>query len=189
MDLTIGIGSTSPLKEQAVACAIRNLGLQATLIPVNVNSRVCVQPVGKDIIAHGARNRAIEAHKQLNTHIAIGIENGVFYCSYDGLWRDVGAVIVLIQATEVLHYSEAIVMPTWAVWEAARCGFKNKTVGQVLHEFKPRISASDPHYHLTTEDRGRKKILSLAVKLALYQARRKYEATCKRLKTVSLFRE
>jgi inosine/xanthosine triphosphatase len=80
--LTVAVGSTNPVKVEAVRAVMEKFYGDVRVIPVAVSSGVPEQPWGMETL-QGARNRAIAA--LMDCDLSVGIEAGVFE-RYDGLY-------------------------------------------------------------------------------------------------------
>lgn len=79
--MLISVGSTNKVKIEAVKEALNIIGLNATVIGVEVPSNVSPQPFCEETLV-GARNRAIRALRKTNADIGIGIEGGICVENY-----------------------------------------------------------------------------------------------------------
>lgn len=163
--MLIILGSTSPLKEEAVKVACMSLDLIAAITNVVVASQVSAQPVGWEETLTGARNRARGAHAHAPGALALGIENGIRW--NENHWEDF-AIIVAIRpdGQEFIFKSAVLPFPTNMVEIAATRGFVTTTVGQVLAEHFGS-NPNDPHSFLTHGLRSRVSILAEAIASAL----------------------
>ncbi len=95
--MKILVGSTNPVKIEAVKESFERFYDDVVVEGIAVSSGVTDQPVGKETF-DGARNRAIELRKMnfnenLNADFFVGIEGGI---SEDyGIWLSFGAVCII----------------------------------------------------------------------------------------------
>jgi non-canonical (house-cleaning) NTP pyrophosphatase len=158
--MKLAVGSTSAIKKAASELALKRLGLKLPLLYIAAASGVNEQPEGLSETSRGAYGRALTALlKCPDADIGIGIENGLF--GHDGGMADRPVCVLLVRgptAIEQWRYSATlgapVMMPASAVKEARRRGFATTTVGQVLHEYNPQMSATDPHAFLTGRARA-----------------------------------
>ena len=83
--LTIGVGSENPVKRHAVEKACHELGLDASIESVSVESGVPKQPMGVTETRTGALERAAKVHDKVEVSLSVGIEGGIGPLSDDGL--------------------------------------------------------------------------------------------------------
>jgi len=76
--MKIAVGSTNPVKLNAVKQALTSLYPQADFIPVAVDSGVKHQPDSIKETQKGATNRCLNALKHTQADLAVGIEGGIF---------------------------------------------------------------------------------------------------------------
>ncbi len=75
--MRIAIGSTNPVKCQAVQAVLQPLFPDATFVTLDVPSGVSAQPWGDEETRTGAYNRARAALKQASADMGVGLEGGV----------------------------------------------------------------------------------------------------------------
>lgn len=73
----IAVGSTNPVKIDAVQSVIQHIWPSTELLPVDVTSGVNVMPMSAAECLAGARNRARAARRATGASLAIGLEGGV----------------------------------------------------------------------------------------------------------------
>ncbi|HTM67918.1 MAG TPA: DUF84 family protein [Candidatus Binatia bacterium] len=167
MALTIALGSTSRIKTTAAREACRMLDLEAFVVPHEVPSGVRTQPVGREEILRGARNRALAARAAVAGAIGLGIENGIV--REDGRWSDVAAVFVIRpDGRERVIWSAPLLLPDAFVARAEAAGFDRMTVGAAIAEAYGS-APDDPHAALA-EGRTRTEFLTEAVVAAIAAA-------------------
>ncbi len=76
--MIIAIGSTNPVKLNAVKIALKSIYKKARFISVNVASKVKDQPNSIKETKLGAKNRSLSALKLAKADLAVGLEGGVF---------------------------------------------------------------------------------------------------------------
>jgi adenine phosphoribosyltransferase len=158
MPHVIVVGTSSALKMSAVRDACLLAGVVATVVPRPSPSRVNAQPVGREEIILGARNRARGAREGSTGAWSVGIENGVVLL--DGRWLDVAAIVLLSpDGTETVRWSEAVAVPEGYVARAEAEGFERTTVGAIVAR-DLGSSPDDPHAALTAGRRPRAAILA-----------------------------
>ena len=75
--MLVAVGSTNPVKINAVEKAFKRFWEDVEVLSVKVSSGVSDEPVGVEAVV-GARNRARSALKLLNADFGVGIEGGLF---------------------------------------------------------------------------------------------------------------
>lgn len=73
----VAVGSTNPVKVQAVARVVRTFWPEAAVEGVEVPSGVPAQPWGEAVTIAGARQRAVAARAALDADLGLGLEGGV----------------------------------------------------------------------------------------------------------------
>jgi len=73
--IRVSVGSTNPVKIDAVREGFQEFFDEVEVIPVSVVSGVSAQPLNKETI-DGALRRARECQKKTNAHFGVGIEGG-----------------------------------------------------------------------------------------------------------------
>ena len=107
----VAVGSSNPVKVQAVREVLRFIAPEATVAGVAVESGVPDQPWGDEETIRGARARAIAARDALSTELGVGIEGGVV-ASADGTLRTCAwAVVVGEDGREGIGGSLAMPLP------------------------------------------------------------------------------
>ncbi len=81
------VGTGNPSKVRGVVLALRDLGIDAEVVSVRVDSGVPAQPIGLGTIVRGARNRAINACGE-GCDCCVGVEAG-FFMLEDNVYVDV----------------------------------------------------------------------------------------------------
>lgn len=76
--MIIAIGSTNPVKFNAVKKALKPIYPKAKFISVKADSKVKDQPDSIKETKLGAKNRSLAAQKQTKADLAVGLEGGVF---------------------------------------------------------------------------------------------------------------
>ena len=74
--MKIAVGSTNPVKIQAVEETITKIFDNSEIIPINTKS-VIEMPINEKDIITGAENRALSALKLANAELGIGLESGM----------------------------------------------------------------------------------------------------------------
>ncbi|MCD6478608.1 MAG: inosine/xanthosine triphosphatase [Candidatus Diapherotrites archaeon] len=75
--MLIAVGTTNPVKIEAVRSAVQKLWRDAEVKGISVDSGVSLQPKGNEEAIRGAINRAKEALNRLNADLAFGLEGTV----------------------------------------------------------------------------------------------------------------
>ncbi len=81
------IGTMNPGKVRGVELALRDLGIDAEVVPTPVNSGVPPQPIGLGTVVRGARNRALASCRE-GCDCCVGVEAGFFKLE-EGVYVDV----------------------------------------------------------------------------------------------------
>jgi len=76
--MKITIGSTNPVKVNAVKQVLKPLYPKASYVSVNTDSQVGDQPMSIKATKTGAKNRAQSALKTTQADMAVGLEGGIF---------------------------------------------------------------------------------------------------------------
>ncbi len=76
------VGTRNPGKVRGVELALRDLGIEAEVVPVPVDSGVPPQPIGLDVVVKGARNRALRVCRE-GCDCCVGVEAGFFLLEED----------------------------------------------------------------------------------------------------------
>ncbi len=170
----LALGSTSPLKVEAVHRALALINMADTeVIPIDAPSNVDTQPLGPDVAALGAENRA--RHALVNTgedvYYGLGIENGMELRR--GVWLDVATVAIVTFNAPGGHLlaistSVGLPIPSEYVEMAIRRGIRDTTAGFMFAKATGG-SANDWHTDLTGGLFTRVRQMTEAVYAALIQ--------------------
>jgi len=76
--MIIAVGSTNPVKFNAIKTVLSDIYPKAVFRSIKVDSKVKNQPISIKETKLGAKNRALAALKKLKADLAVGIEGGVF---------------------------------------------------------------------------------------------------------------
>lgn len=169
--MNIIAASKATQKIDAIRDALSAVGIDSpTIISVSAPSGINSQPVGDSETTLGAENRlAAILTEEPAADLYISTENGIRSDGH-GNWFDFAVVIVCRQGGDrVITHSMGIKLPTTAVEEAQQRGFDQVTVGKVLAERGIVSNHQDPHAELTNGAFPRRKILALAIEMALAQ--------------------
>lgn len=153
--LEFAIGSTSPLKIEALRLACKKLGIKPRIYKVKVNiDWVPKQPYGLAETYTGANERALEARDKFHNMIAVGIESGII-AVVETTWRrafDIACVVVITNGVggdkHIATTTTGIDVPFGIIDEAYAKGFEKTTVGSVVAR-KRGGKSYDPHSTLT----------------------------------------
>jgi inosine/xanthosine triphosphatase len=107
----VAVGSSNPVKVQAVREVLRFIAPEAIIAGVPVESGVPDQPWGDEETIRGARARAIAARDALSMEIGVGIEGGVVENADGSLRTCAWAVIVGEDGREGIGGSLAMGLP------------------------------------------------------------------------------
>jgi non-canonical (house-cleaning) NTP pyrophosphatase len=172
----LALGSTSPLKVEAVQRALALIHMADTeVIPIDAPSNVDAQPIGPDVAALGAENRARQALARTygddDTNYGVGIENGLELRR--GVWLDVATVAVVTFNAPggqlvALATSVGLPIPSEYVEQAIRRGIRDTTAG-FMYAKATGGSANDWHTELTKGRFSRVRQMTEAVYAALIQ--------------------
>ncbi len=93
--MKVAVGSKNPVKIAAVQEAFQKIFPDETweVIGIEVTSGVSYQPMSDEESIKGARNRATQSIKKLNTDYGVGLEGGLQ--KVDGKWFDSGWIVVV----------------------------------------------------------------------------------------------
>ena len=175
--MKIHVASKAAQKTGAVADACQALGINAEINGFSAPSGINEQPIGEDETTRGARNRlnyimSLElAGVETDDDLWVSIENGLRKNAL-GQWIDFAVVLIrsLRPGTPIITIeSMGIVFPTKAVIAAQQRGFDKVTAGKMLADLGMVRDHQDPHAELTNGAFPRRKILALAVQMALAQ--------------------
>ncbi|WP_075049555.1 DUF84 family protein [Ignicoccus islandicus] len=111
--MKVAVGSLNEVKLNAVSKALQEMGIDAIVIPVDVESGVHEIPLNDEIF-EGARNRALSAKKRVPADLYIGLESGLVKMYGKTFMVSVAAVL----KGESIHYglSPGFEIPErWAV--------------------------------------------------------------------------
>lgn len=126
------------------------------------------QPVWYEETRLWAYNRLEKLKKITQSDYYVSIENGITHI--DQKRFDFGHIIIEDAKGKIIEtLTQSVEFPEKAVMLAMKKGFTTTTVGSVLHELDPTISATDPHYTLTNETYSRKDLLYNALIWWLWQ--------------------
>jgi len=75
--MKIAVGSTNPVKVEAVRVMVARIWPDVEVIPVSVPSGVSEMPMSDAEAIRGARNRALAAKAALGADLGVGLEGGV----------------------------------------------------------------------------------------------------------------
>ncbi|AEM39275.1 protein of unknown function DUF84 [Pyrolobus fumarii 1A] len=92
--MRVAVGSTNPVKVEAVKRAWRLIG-EAEIIPVEVDSGVSSQPRGIEETYKGAFNRATRALEKTKADYGVGIEAGLVEAPTPTGWVDVQIAVIV----------------------------------------------------------------------------------------------
>jgi inosine/xanthosine triphosphatase len=106
----VAVGSTNPVKVEAVRAVMQRLAPSCTVIATAVSSGVPDQPWGDEETAQGALTRAREALATTGADLAVGIEGGVVRM-HDGVRTCAWAAAVSRDGAEGLGGSLAMTLP------------------------------------------------------------------------------
>src|SRR4051812_31188846 len=107
----VAVGSSNPVKVQAVREVLRFIAPEATIAGVAVESGVPDQPGGDAETIRGARARALAARDALSAELGVGIEGGVVENDDGSLRTCAWAVVVGAGGREGLGGSLAMPLP------------------------------------------------------------------------------
>lgn len=91
--MTIAVGSTNPVKINAVTIAASETWPNVQVEGVDVASGINEQPFSDEETRLGARNRAQAAKEQASADLGLGLEGGVMYLENDELWSTVWVAV------------------------------------------------------------------------------------------------
>jgi non-canonical (house-cleaning) NTP pyrophosphatase len=163
--MNITLGSSSPLKLEAVAAACKVTGITAAINGIATDSGQNAQPIGFIETINGAQTRAEQALKLYPTHTVIGIENGILV-GPDTL-LDIAVVVILTpDDQQFVAVSRSVHFPFKYLALAKQKGLATTTIGQLIAE-ELGGEANDPHATLTNGKVTRVQLLTEAVAKAL----------------------
>ncbi len=170
--MNIIVGSTSPIKVNAVMLACQNIGWpgEVNISKIKTASEQNEQPVGFDETFAGALTRAKAAQAKEPESIAIGIESGIFLFHADAsVILDIAVIVLLTpHGRQIVTTSTGIEFPEECVRIAEQRGFETTTVGSVVAE-RFGGDQADPHATLTKGRVTRQATLVEALTEALQQ--------------------
>lgn len=169
------VGSTNPLKIEAVREACRRFFTEEkTISGVQVSSSY-KQPVGLDQTYAAAYTRAFFARETGNTtpgietgNINIGIENGIVFIDKSTTIDLAVIVIITPHNKTIVSTSAGVPVDPQDMWEAKRRGFTTTTVGSIRAE-RLKCNPADPHSSITGGIVTRKDLLVNALVIAFSQ--------------------
>lgn len=91
--VTVAIGSTNPVKINAVKAVFRKAFRKPEFVTLEVDSSVPEQPIGDNQIMKGAIHRARKVQKKTDSDFGVGIEGGVIKTKF-GLMSSAWCAIV-----------------------------------------------------------------------------------------------
>lgn len=169
----IALGSLNQHKHDALLRAIQRANLQGRLevIRADVNSGVDEQPIGGDVAALGAENRARDAvmFTARDVRYGIGIESGIELRR--GTWLDVATVVIVEHEREApiaVATSIGLPIPTEDVLATIAAGVRTNTVGGFLAR-RTGSDTSDWHSTATEGRLSRVEQMAGAIYAALIQ--------------------
>ena len=113
--------------------AVHEVFSRHTIIPVSTKSGVSEQPIGKDQIQTGAKNRAEGALERYpEAMMAVGIESGLVFET--SAWFDFTCVVCIIGKKQITEWSKGLMVPAEWVDE------KDQSVS-----YPPLPSGKGPH--------------------------------------------
>lgn len=168
----LALGSTSPHKYAAVKAALGMAQMpDVEVIRVDALSGIDAQPIGGDLAALGAENRARDAVRKTARDVTygIGIESGVELRR--GVWLDIATVVLVqhdVDKPIALATSIGIPVPAEDVLLALSAGIRTNTAGGAF-ALRTGQSATDWHSSITGGRISREDQLTEAVYAALIQ--------------------
>ncbi len=113
------VGTRNPSKVHGVELALRDLGIDAEVAPIPVDSGVPPQPIGLDTVVRGARNRALAACTE-GCDCCVGVEAGFFRLEED-VYVDVQVASVKCSGRLTYGLSPGFMIPR-RFWEPLVAG-------------------------------------------------------------------
>jgi inosine/xanthosine triphosphatase len=107
----VAVGSTNPVKVDAVREVLRYIAPEAIVAGIEVASGVPDQPWGDEETIRGARARALAAREALSAELGVGIEGGVVRNADGSLRTCAWAVVVGPRGREGIGGSLAMGLP------------------------------------------------------------------------------
>lgn len=163
---TFGLGSTSPLKFRALAAALDRADRPTIGIEIAaVDSGIDAQPIGLELAAFGADNRARRAATKLGIATGIGIESCITLVR--GEWIDT-ATVVIVDHHGIMGVSTSlgVSFPHVCVAECFEAGVVTHTVGEFIAR-RYGGDPADPHSTLTGGKLKREALIADAIYSAL----------------------
>lgn len=149
----IAHGGTNRIKVNALRFALDRVGMGNThILAEDVTSSIDAQPIGLDMAARGAENRATLARENggYRASFGIGIESGLTLVR--GVWIDTATVALSKDGVLVgLSVSAGLAFPYDCVMDAIAAGVRYHTAG----EFIAKKCGGDPHDPHSTLTGGR----------------------------------
>ncbi|MCH1772256.1 MULTISPECIES: DUF84 family protein [Metallosphaera] len=161
--MLVCVGSTNPVKLEAVRDAIKEIGKEWEVKGVQVSSNVSEQPWCNETLV-GARNRAINALIQDGCDVGVGIEGGV--CWERERIVAFAAIYVVNREKENFSYSPAFTLSN----ELAKLVIRGKELGEATDIVygKTNTKHGEGAVGMLTRIVDRKRLYKDAVILALY---------------------
>ncbi len=110
-NLIIALGSTYEQKINYLKEVLTELGIKATIIPVEVESGISSQPLTSKETKQGSINRAKEALKKVSADLGIGIEVGYHKNSFDKYEILCWATIIDKEKNQISTRSHTLLLP------------------------------------------------------------------------------
>lgn len=123
----VGVGSTNPVKIQAVVNAIGKRIGEVRVVGREVASLVSSQPMSDDETQRGARERARGALHFLKADIGVGLEGGVFI-ENGRVWNTVWCCVIDAKGGEILVNGSRFILPE----KLSREILKGKEMGDAM---------------------------------------------------------
>lgn len=133
--MLIAIGSTNPVKIEAVRTVVERVWPDAQLVPVDVPSHVDAMPMSDAECLAGARNRARQARQATSSDLGIGLEGGV-NCDPIGLVLSGWVVVVDGDGREGIGGSARLPLPE----SIAKRVLAGEELGPVMDELLGEIN-------------------------------------------------
>lgn len=163
--MKIAIGTTSELKIRACEKALRKFGIDGELISIKTESGVNDQPYGFGEISTGAKNRAKEALKNVESaEIGVGIENGLIYIEETDQWFDMPCICILYKdGGESVSFGAGYDIPLEMIDKIKN---ENIELGKIIQELDPSAE-KDPIGYFSGGKLKREEIVQQAIECAL----------------------
>lgn len=161
--MLVCVGSTNPVKLEAVREAVKEIGKGWEVRAVKADSNVSEQPWCNETLA-GARNRALGALSQEGCDIGVGIEGGV--CWERGRVIAYAVIYAMSRERENFSYSPAFTLSN----ELAKLVVRGKELGEATDMVygKTNTKHGEGAVGMLTGIVDRKRLYKDAVILALY---------------------